>query len=64
MRQFIELSFVWKDKRRKNSIQRLEMKECRLISQIFDEQEMECVEVRVKEIDIDDRDEFLNWLIS
>ena len=48
-REFIEWTTVWKDKRRKNTTRFLELKELRLINQFFDSQEMECIEIRVKE---------------
>ena len=48
-REFIEWTTVWKDKRRKNTKRFLELKELRLINQFFDSQEMECIEIRVKE---------------
>ncbi len=48
-REFLELTFVWIDKRRKKSLQRLELKEARLVNQLFNEQEMECIELRVKD---------------
>lgn len=47
-RQFLELTFVWLDKRRKNGKQFLELKETRLVNQLFNEFEMECIEIRVK----------------
>ena len=48
-RDFIEMTFVWKDKRRKKYIAFLELKETRLINQFADSEEVECIEVRVKE---------------
>ena len=48
-RQFIEWTTVWTDKRRKNTIRFLELKELRLLNQFFNEEEMECIEIRVKE---------------
>ena len=48
-REFIEMTFVWKDKRRKKYIAFLELKETRLINQFADSEEVECIEVRVKE---------------
>jgi len=48
-RDFIEMTFVWKDKRRKKDIAFLEIKETRLINQFADREDVECVEVRVKE---------------
>jgi hypothetical protein len=48
-REFIEMTFVWKDKRRKKHIAFLELKETRLINQFADSEEVECIEVRVKE---------------
>ena len=48
-RQFIEWTTVWIDKRRKNSVRFLEVKELRLLNQFFNEDEMECIEIRVKD---------------
>lgn len=48
-REFLELTFVWSDKRRKNAIRHLELKETRLINQMFEHEVMECIEVRVKD---------------
>ena len=48
-RQFIEWTTVWTDKRRKNTVRFLELKELRLLNQFFDEDLMECFEIRVKE---------------
>ena len=55
-REYVEYTIVWKDRRRKNTIRRLELKELRLLNQIFDEI-MECIEVRIKE-HYGTRDEF------
>tara|TARA_R110000868_G_scaffold193923_1_gene439218 strand:+ start:450 stop:659 length:210 start_codon:yes stop_codon:yes gene_type:complete len=49
MREFIEWTIVWKDKRRKKSKRFLELKELRLVNQLFDSEDMECIEIRVKE---------------
>lgn len=49
LREFIEWTIVWKDKRRKNTKRFLELKELRLINQFFDSEMMECIEIRVKE---------------
>jgi hypothetical protein len=52
MRQFIELTAVSKDQRKKKRvIGRLELKETRLVNQFFDAHEHECLELRVKEFD-------------
>lgn len=48
LREFIEWTIVWKDKRRKKTKRFLELKELRLLNQFFDF-EIECIEVRVKE---------------
>tara|TARA_R100000908_G_C3744478_1_gene140140 strand:- start:773 stop:997 length:225 start_codon:yes stop_codon:yes gene_type:complete len=48
-RQFIEWTIVWKDKRRKKSKRFLELKELRLLNQIFNESEHDCIEIRVKD---------------
>jgi hypothetical protein len=48
-REFIEFTIIWKDIRRKNTKRFLELKELRLINQFFDSDEMECIEIRVKE---------------
>tara|TARA_R110000823_G_scaffold266372_1_gene386136 strand:- start:499 stop:699 length:201 start_codon:yes stop_codon:yes gene_type:complete len=48
-RQFIEWTTVWIDKRRKNSVRFLEVKELSLLNQFFNEDEMECIEIRVKD---------------
>ena len=48
-RDFIEMTFVWKDKRKKKTICFLEIKETRLINQFADTEEVECVEIRVKQ---------------
>jgi len=48
-REFIEFTIIWKDIRRKNTKRFLELKELRLINQFFDSEEMECIEIRVKE---------------
>ncbi len=45
-REYIEFSIVWKDKRKKKSVRYLELKELRLLNQIFTS-EMECIEIRV-----------------
>lgn len=47
-REYIEYTIVWKDKRRKKTKGFLELKELRLLNQLFDE-EIECIEVRVKD---------------
>tara|TARA_B110000902_G_C14183977_1_gene541603 strand:- start:599 stop:799 length:201 start_codon:yes stop_codon:yes gene_type:complete len=47
-RQFIEWTIVWRDKRRKRNKRFLELKELRLLNQMFNEEEMECIEIRVK----------------
>jgi len=62
-RQYLELTYVWLDKRRKKVIDKLELKETRLVNQMFHEYEMECVEVRVK-YHIGTREEFEHFLIS
>jgi hypothetical protein len=49
LREFIEWTIVWKDKRRKKSKRFLELKELRLLNQLFNSEIMECIEVRVKE---------------
>ena len=49
MRQFIGWTIVWKDKRRKKRESFLELKELRLVNQLFDSEVMECIEIRVKE---------------
>lgn len=49
LREFIEWTIVWKDKRRKKTKRFLELKELRLLNQFFDFEMMECIEVRVKE---------------
>jgi hypothetical protein len=49
LREYIEFTIVWSDKRRKKNKRFLELKELRLINQFFDSQEMECIEIRVKE---------------
>ena len=49
MRQFIGWTIVYKDKRRKKRERFLELKELRLVNQLFDSQDMECIEIRVKE---------------
>tara|TARA_R100000541_G_scaffold10560_1_gene18425 strand:+ start:1190 stop:1396 length:207 start_codon:yes stop_codon:yes gene_type:complete len=64
-REYIELTTVWLDKRRKNHLQHLEIKETRLINQMFNGFEMECLEVRIKE-HFGTREEFdeeiLGWI--
>ena len=62
-REFLELTFVWLDKRRKNGKQLLELKETRLVNQLFNECEMECIEVRVKNHN-GTREEFEDFLIN
>jgi len=46
-RQFIEWTTVWSDKRRKNSVRFIELKELGLLNQFFDKDEVECIEIRV-----------------
>jgi len=48
-REYLELAFVWKDKRRNKGIAYLELKETRLINQYANNEEVECIEVRVLE---------------
>ena len=48
-REYIEMTFVWKDKRKKKAIVFLELKETRLINQFATNEDIECIEVRVKE---------------
>lgn len=55
-REYVEYTIVWKDRRRKNTIRRLELKELRLLNQFFDDT-IECFEVRIKE-HYGTRDEF------
>ena len=62
-REFLELTFVWTDKRRKNVIQRLELKETRLVNQLFNECEMDCIELRVKTHN-GTREQFEDFLIN
>ena len=62
-RQFLELTFVCKDKRRKKAISKLELKETRLVNQFFNECEMECIEVRVKTHN-GTREEFEHFLLN
>lgn len=62
-REFLELTFVWKDKRRKKGIDKLELKETRLVNQLFNECEMECIEVRVKTHN-GTREEFEHFLLN
>jgi len=47
-REFIEWTIKWLDKRKKDTISFLELKELRLLNQIFDPSEMDCIEIRVK----------------
>jgi len=62
-REYLELTYVWLDKRRKSTIDKLELKETRLVNQMFREYEMECIEVRVKTHN-GTREEFEDFLIS
>ena len=48
-REYIEYTIVWKDKRRKKSVRFLELKELRLVNQIYSPCEMDCIEIRVLE---------------
>jgi len=61
-REYLELTYVWLDKRRKSAIDKLELKETRLVNQMFREYEMECIEVRVKTHN-GTREEFEDFLI-
>tara|TARA_R110001632_G_scaffold115585_2_gene227030 strand:- start:343 stop:543 length:201 start_codon:yes stop_codon:yes gene_type:complete len=47
-RDYIEMTFVWNDKRRKKSVRFLELKEMRLVNQLYSHEEMDCIEIRIK----------------
>mgnify|MGYP001168030686 FL=1 len=47
-RDYIEMTFVWNDKRRKRAVRFLELKEMRLVNQFYNHEEHDCIEIRVK----------------
>lgn len=56
-REYIEWTIVWKDRRKKKTTRYLELKELRLLNQLYDAEMMVCIEVRVLE-HYGTRDEF------